>query len=71
MLNSDASFFPLQERIRNIFATPTANDDLVDWCESQFATIQTELDGKIIYFICKYHLTNRNLISMEVFIILR
>jgi len=38
---------PLQERIRSIFATPTANDDLVNWCESQFTIIHTELDGKI------------------------
>lgn len=45
---------PLQERIRSIFATPTASDDLVDWCELQFATIQTELDGKSLLFPVHY-----------------
>lgn len=45
--DSNTLLVPLQERIRSIFATPTASDDLVDWCESQFTTIQTELDGKI------------------------
>ena len=40
-----------QERIRRIFATPSANDDLIDWCESQFAAIHTELDGKCNFSI--------------------